>query len=293
MVVMVGFKLKIIAADSMGVRSMCNVVECHGVRVIIDPGAALAPRRYGLKPHPKELEALSTFRKIIFEEALKSDVVVITHYHLDHYLYGEEYVDAYRDKLVLLKSFKLNINNRQKRRAHALNKMLSQAKAEVVECDGEVVEFSDDFRITFSPPVWHGDEGTKLGWLLMVSIDCGGTVYTFCSDTQGPVYTGALNWVLETKPNYLYISGPPVYLAGYKVDEKIVSKALDNLKTLLKTKSLKKAIVDHHFARHKNYWVDIRSLSEELNKNVVDAAEYMGIERRPLECMRKELWRGS
>ncbi len=285
-----GFKLRIIAADSVGVRSMCNVVECSGVRIIIDPGAALAPRRYGLKPHPKELEALSLFRERIFQETIRSDVVIITHYHLDHYLYSDEYLEAYKDKLVLLKSYRNMINSRQKRRAYSLIKILSKAKAEVVECDGETIEFNDELTIKFSPPVWHGDEGTKLGWLLMVSIRCGDYVYTFCSDTQGPIYAEALNWVLSTKPNCIYLSGPPIYLAGYKIDEEVIKKAMNNLKTLLKADYVEKAIIDHHFARHKNYWLDINNLANKLKKNIVDAADYMGVDRRPLECMRKELW---
>jgi len=39
-----------LAADSLGVRSMATYVEAGGLRLLIDPGATLAPRRYGLGP---------------------------------------------------------------------------------------------------------------------------------------------------------------------------------------------------------------------------------------------------
>ena len=39
-----------LAADSLGVRSMATYVECGATRILIDPGATLAPNRYGLPP---------------------------------------------------------------------------------------------------------------------------------------------------------------------------------------------------------------------------------------------------
>ena len=39
-----------LAADSLGVRSMATYVEAGALRLLIDPGATLAPRRYGLDP---------------------------------------------------------------------------------------------------------------------------------------------------------------------------------------------------------------------------------------------------
>ena len=43
-----------LAADSIGVRSMATYVECGQTRVLIDPGAALAPNRFGLPPADAE-----------------------------------------------------------------------------------------------------------------------------------------------------------------------------------------------------------------------------------------------
>ena len=35
-----------LAAESLGVRSVATYVECGGTRVLIDPGAMLAPNRF-------------------------------------------------------------------------------------------------------------------------------------------------------------------------------------------------------------------------------------------------------
>jgi predicted metallo-beta-lactamase superfamily hydrolase len=40
-----------LAFDSFGVRSMSTFVETDDLRILIDPGVALAPIRYGLEPH--------------------------------------------------------------------------------------------------------------------------------------------------------------------------------------------------------------------------------------------------
>ncbi|ESQ20708.1 MAG: hypothetical protein CISAcid_14700 [uncultured Acidilobus sp. CIS] len=80
------FDVSILAADSMGVRSLATVVNACGVRLGLDLGASLAPRRYGLPPHELELKALERALERAAEEVQASDAIVITHYHYDHYM---------------------------------------------------------------------------------------------------------------------------------------------------------------------------------------------------------------
>ena len=47
-----------LAAESLGVRSMATYVEVADTAILIDPGATLAPARYGLPPAEAEWEAL-------------------------------------------------------------------------------------------------------------------------------------------------------------------------------------------------------------------------------------------
>ena len=49
-----------IASDSLGVRSMATYIETKDCKILIDPSAALSPKRYGLPAHDKELDALHT-----------------------------------------------------------------------------------------------------------------------------------------------------------------------------------------------------------------------------------------
>lgn len=37
-----------LASESLGVRSLATFVEAGGLRILIDPGVALGPKRYGL-----------------------------------------------------------------------------------------------------------------------------------------------------------------------------------------------------------------------------------------------------
>jgi predicted metallo-beta-lactamase superfamily hydrolase len=74
-----------LAADSLGVRSMATYVEAGPLRLLIDPGATLAPRRYGLDPAPAEEEALARARLRIDAYAVRATHVAVTHFHADHF----------------------------------------------------------------------------------------------------------------------------------------------------------------------------------------------------------------
>ncbi len=48
-----------IAAESLGVRSLCTMVRTPDISILLDRSAALA-KRYGLEPHPLEYQALQS-----------------------------------------------------------------------------------------------------------------------------------------------------------------------------------------------------------------------------------------
>ncbi|MEW6329676.1 MAG: MBL fold metallo-hydrolase, partial [Candidatus Micrarchaeota archaeon] len=78
-------KITPLAFDSLGTRSMCTFIETKDVNILIDPGVALAPSRYGLPPHSLELERLAEHWRTIKEHARSADIMIITHYHYDHH----------------------------------------------------------------------------------------------------------------------------------------------------------------------------------------------------------------
>ena len=69
-----------LADESLGVRSMAVYVETSTIRVLLDAGVSLAPKRYGLLPHPAEFEALKEARGRLAEmflslaEILNADI---------------------------------------------------------------------------------------------------------------------------------------------------------------------------------------------------------------------------
>ncbi len=285
-------RITILAADSMGVRSMAHIIELEGTVIAVDPGAALGPKRYGLPPHRIEEALLQKTIDRIVDFCREADLIIITHYHYDHYLRGEAGLEAYRGKRIIAKHPSEEINWSQKRRAFHLKKIFEKAGAKVLYTNGGGF-LINNFFIELSNPVWHGSKGTALGKLLMLYLKTiEGESYVYASDTQGPMNKEALEWILSKRPEALFISGPPFYLVGTKIDEQAVQKAEANLIYLIKGGWLKRVIIDHHFSREKGYWNRLEKYKSMGKTMVQDAAEYSGVERRPLEAMRDELWRG-
>ena len=74
-----------LAAESLGVRSMCTFVETLDMQIVLDAGVSLCPMRFGLLPHPLEFKAIDEARRRIAEAAGKAEIVSLSHYHFDHH----------------------------------------------------------------------------------------------------------------------------------------------------------------------------------------------------------------
>ncbi len=282
-------RVRILAADSMGVRSMATIVEVGGVKIAIDPGVSYAPRRYGLPPHPRELERLEEKKELIYRELMDTDIIVITHYHYDHYLYHEDEAEYYKNKILLIKDPRHNINVSQRIRAHRLLKKMGveNIAKDIHILDNNVYKIDKGLVIRGSPPVPHGPDGSKLGYIAMVLIECCGERIVHASDVQGPISRKALEIIAEWRPTILIISGPPTYFAGLKVEEKQVRQGLNNLSLLAEIADV--LVADHHFARDLKYLSYLDQLRR-INTRVLSAAEFMGLPVELLEAQRKLLW---
>ena len=291
-------RVRILASDSMGVRSMATAVETSEGLILIDPGASLAPRRYGLPPHPVELEALERSLDVIRDAMREASIIVITHYHYDHYIRGEP--ELYKNRILLVKHPSRNINRSQALRSYRLLKdrgdgVESIAK-EVVYADGQTYSFGR-VKIEFSPPVWHGYPGTRVGRVIMVRIVEEDDAFVFTSDVQGPADPEALRvlsgWV-SPRPRIVYADGPPTYFAGFKVPRSHVEAGLEGMSIMAATVKPEILVVDHHLLRDLNYRESLKSLIEgDIISRVVTAAELMGLEPNLLEARRRELWKGE
>ena len=286
--------VKVIAADSMGVRSLATRVDACGTIIGVDMGASLAPRRYGLPPHPLEWEALERALERAARVLEEAEVVIVSHYHYDHYM--RDRPELYKGKTLLVKDPKRETNRSQRIRSYRfLVKSGLVEEAHVETADGRVFEFGE-VKIEFSRPVWHGEPGTKLGKVLMARITCGGEQVVFASDVQGPVDEETIKVIVDwgRDGGVLILSGPPTYFAGFKVPVEAVERGLQWLMKLAAESEYDSIIVDHHLAREQGFQDRIKAHREEARSRgawLGTAAEYHGVEASLLEAMRKELWR--
>ena len=217
-----------IQCESLGTRSLATLVETPDVKILLDPGCALG-MRYKLMPHPIEYELIwKTTEEICFELANKVDAIFISHYHFDHLIapftnfafrwHTPELAESlYTDKLIYAKHPRSNTNLSQRKRGHLFEKFVSPWAKQLNWCDD--LEFSfGDTSIQFSPPVWHGVENSRLGYVVQCCITYNNQTFVFAPDSQC-LNQQAVNWILEQKPNLLLIGGPPVYLMGYYVNK--------------------------------------------------------------------------
>ncbi|MEM4044281.1 MAG: hypothetical protein QXM20_00485 [Fervidicoccaceae archaeon] len=287
-------KLLFPASDSLGVRSMANFLLTEsGTKIAIDPGAALAPRRYGLPPHPIELHALEQSLELIKKEINDSSVVVITHYHRDHYPQRKDILDALIGKTVIMKHPSIEINRSQKLRASLFQKELESRGIKYLAVNSGRLSV-EDLKISIEGPFWHGEIGTPLGKIIAVVIDDGDFRYYFASDSQGPVDPNALNSICSLKPNLLYISGPPNYFESSSLKQENIRAGMMNLEKMISSACFNSAIIDHHFAREKGYESRLRELmmiGKDAGVSINDVAGFVGVERKPLESMRRELYK--
>ena len=273
-----------IASDSLGVRSMATYVETKDCKIVIDPSAALGPKRYGLPPTKEEQDALFKTKLKIAELAEQSKILIISHYHYDHYDPNEVF---YKGKKVFAKDIAKDINKSQKQRGTDFKNTVENI-CDLEYCDNSMHQIGNT-TITFSPPFFHGPENVRLGYVIMTIIDDGEKKILHSSDVQGPVTTIAKDYILDQKPDLLIMDGPPTIFLGWKFSKQSLQDASDNLVEIIKTLGCQ-VILDHHLLRDLKY-LDVFSEPYNVGKEKVKTfAEYLGEENNTLEAHRKELW---
>lgn len=282
-------KVKPLAFDSFGVRSMATYVESDDLKVVIDPAAALGPRRYGLAPHHLEVERLQEIWADIRAYAAKSDILIVTHYHYDHH--DPEEGEVFRNKILYLKDPKRNINKSQQARASYFLNKLDDLSESIVIADGKEFQHGST-AIKFSPPVFHGTN-SRLGYVLEVSISCCGEKLVYTSDVEGPSVEEQAEFIIEENPDLLILDGPMTYMLGYRYSSESLKRSIENINRIVRETSVRDIILDHHFMRDLNYkkhLVDVYEFATENGVRILNAAEYIGRATDMLEARRKELY---
>lgn len=272
------------ASDSLGTRSMTTYVETRDCKILIDPSAALGPKRYGLPPTQQEIETLVKTKHEIARIAEHCGILIISHYHYDHYDPSETF---YHDKKVFAKDINKDINKSQQERGTEFKKTVEDS-CELVYCDNSK-HIIGGTKIIFSPPFFHGPENVRLGYVIMTTIDDGEKRLVHASDVQGPVTENAKEYIIDQKPDLLIIDGPPTIFLGWKFSKKNLQDAADNLVEIIEHLKCD-VILDHHLLRDLKYKEVFPQPYQTGGKRVKTFAEYLGMENNTLEAHRKELW---
>ncbi len=284
--------IKILAADSMGIRSMATWIEAGDVKIAIDPSASLGPSRYGLPPHELEERELEKRKKMIRGYAGDSDIIIISHYHYDHYDPNETF---YSGKTVFVKDWKNKINHSQEMRARTFIPKLEKMAKDVRVSDSNKAKFGKT-TIEFSPPFFHGPENSKLGWVISTLIDDGKTRFVHTSDVQGPLVDETTDWIIEKNPDIIFLCGCLTYFLGWRYPVKLLDVANNNVIKILENTNVRTLIVDHHLVRDKRFREKIKPVYDKargLGKQVLTGAQFAGEKERFLEAFRRELWKGE
>ncbi|MBD6955643.1 MAG: MBL fold metallo-hydrolase [Thermoplasmata archaeon] len=269
--------LRFLCSDSQGVRSMAIFID-SGIKISIDPSASLGPYRYGLRPTEIEYRKLQECKKKINSLAEASDIIIITHYHYDHY---DPEGNFYDNKRLIIKNPEKNINRSQRIRAEYFTNRIK--KYEIG--DSNTFDISGT-RIKISPPFHHGDEKSKLGFVFSVTVERNGKVL-FSSDVEGPIVESVADYIINENPDLAIIDGPPTYFLGYRFSQRDLERSIENLKRI--SREIDRVVLDHHLLRDLSYRERLGDVYK--NGNIFTYAEMNNEEINMLEAHRKDLYK--
>ena len=131
-----------------------------------------------------------------------------------------------------------------------------------------------------------------MGFVIEVLVDDGEYKFIHTSDVEGPSQIEQLNFILENKPNLVFLDGPLSYMI-YRFGIEAMKNSIKNMMKIIENCPLDALVIDHHFLRDLKWKEKIREVFEKAKKknvSVLTAAEYIGKEDELLEARRKELW---
>lgn len=114
--------------DSLGAKSSCTLVKTPDVSILIDPGVAAMQPSFPASPSEKRLWVQQA-RMAIRKASENCRVVVLSHYHHDHYTDFER--ELYEGKLILAKNPNEYINDTQRMRAYRFYSHICRAFGDV------------------------------------------------------------------------------------------------------------------------------------------------------------------
>jgi len=276
-------QVKMIGAESLGVRGLCCFVTVGAKKILIDPGVALGFLRKGLAPHPAQVAVGEVVReKIIQAWGLATDIV-FSHFHGDHV----PLVDANPYQLDSARVEDLNPGVRiwTKSREFLSAKEQERFAALKERLDAQWQEGAPSVEpLRFSRPVPHGEKTERNESVMMSRIE-DDTVFVHAADIQ-LLDNDTVDLILAWQPDILLVGGPPLYLG--QLSSELRNRAWQNALRL--AGSVGVLILDHHLMRSREGLQWLNRFLFESGRHVLCAADFMGAPRRLLEADRKSLY---
>jgi len=277
--------IRILGAESMGVRGLSCVVEVEDRKIVIDPGLALGYHRYGLLPHPAQVAIGEQVRREIIAELKDATDVVMSHFHGDHVPLPDAnpYQLEAQQVAPLCRTTRFWAKGTERLSSNMLRR--KKSLCEVLGRDLPNAEEQSDGPLAFSLPVPHGERHGRLGMVMMTRIENEGTVFVHASDIQ--LLDGeAVSLILDWEPDIVLAGGPPLYLSRLSLKRR--RGAWRNARQL--ARHVDTLIIDHHLLRCEEGLPWLSRLSSETGHRVICAADFMGRPRRLLEARRRQLY---
>ncbi len=288
-----------LAEESLGVRSVAAYLATGDVKILLDPGISLAPKRYGLPPHPREVERAKQLRERLENHVRNADILFISHYHRDHYTVPyssiymatdeKSYLKIYAGKKILMKNPQ-DLNYSQRTRYRELIKALETVGCVKEHADGVEMTIGGTY-ISVSKPLPHGPDNSKTGNVIALTVE-EDIRLVFAPDIQGPMSEHTLTHIRKSKPQTLVIGGPPLYLTNAFTPEQLqLSKK--NLLKILDIPTLETLVITHHTLRQANWREELHEIFKEAGQkgiNITTYAELLGRDEELLESMRRQLY---
>lgn len=264
-----------VAFDSHGVKSMCTRVTTPEVCITIDPGASAESSSFPL-PEPKRQELANRYEQACRSSCASSQAIVISHYHLDHFL-AQRAAEAYGKKALFAKSLK-DLPPNQASRAERFFRSISGLPEEVIWADGRRFKFKKT-EMSFSRPVWHGRKDAEPGTVMMTEVRRGREKVLITSDVSGPVEKETTDLICAAKAQTVVLDGYPTATLSQSGTDHDLVLSIINVCRILAEPELKTLVIDHHMARDYRYPALFRiayDKARELGKQFGTAAELVG-----------------
>lgn len=143
-------------------------------------------------------------------------------------------------------------------------------------------------KLQFTPPLFHGIEYSRVGWVFSTIVKYGDEKLIHSSDLNGPIIEDYADFIVQKKPTYLILDGPMTYMLGYMFNLINFRRVMDNVKRIIEKVDFKLMIWDHHLPREGRFrkrTKEVWELAKKLKKNLLTAREHEFGEKPVVELL--------